>query len=145
MSSTRLYWYRALILFLTLLPMGLKAQDSATGGLRGVVLDSSGSRIPQASIVVVNLANGVRYAALSDAEGSFALDQLPPGDYSARAVAPGMSPQVTPQLHVDVGGVAALQFHLTVAGVLESVTVSGAPGWSKPCPAPSLRCSTNER
>src|SRR5580704_10414934 len=135
MSSTRLYWYRALILFLTLLPMGLKAQDSATGGLRGVVLDSSGSRIPQASIVVVNLANGVRYAALSDAEGSFALDQLPPGDYSARAVAPGMSPQVTPQLHVDVGGVAALQFHLTVAGVLESVTVSGAPGLVETLPS----------
>ena len=128
MSSMRLYSCRALVLFLTILPMGLKAQDSATGALRGVVLDSSGSRIPQASIAVVNLATGVRYLALSDAEGGFALDQLPPGDYSARAVAPGMSPQVTPQLHVDVGGVAALQFHLTVASVRESVTVSGAPG-----------------
>ena len=38
-----------------------------------------------------------------------------------------MSPQVTPQLHVDIGGVAELQFRLTIAGAQESVTVSDAP------------------
>ncbi len=127
MSSTRLYWLTALIFFLTILPVGLRAQDSATGAIRGVVLDSSGSRIAQASIVVVNLATGVRYSATSDAQGEFDLEVLPPGDYSVRAVAPGMSPQVTPQLHVDVGGMAALEFRLTVAGAQESVTVSAAP------------------
>ena len=115
----------ALILFLH--PAALGAQDSATGAIRGTVLDSTGSRIPQASIVVVNTATGMRYAATSDAEGSFTLDLLPPGDYSARAVAQGMSPQVTPQLHVDVGGAAALEFRLTVAGIQENVTVSAAP------------------
>jgi hypothetical protein len=39
-----------------------------------------------------------------------------------------MSPQITPQLHVDVGGAAELSFRLTVAGTQESMTVSGAPG-----------------
>src|SRR5580698_1542615 len=38
-----------------------------------------------------------------------------------------MSPQITPQLHVDVGGAAELQFRLSVAGALEHVSVSGAP------------------
>jgi len=104
----------------------LAAQDSATGAIRGTVLDASGSRIPQASIVVVNSATGGRYSATSDAEGRFAIELLP-GDYSARAAAQGMSPQVTPQLHVDVGGAAELEFRLTVAGAHESVTVSGAP------------------
>ena len=127
MLSTRLLLFRTLILFFAMLPAGLSAQDSATGAIRGIVLDSTGARIPQASIVVVNTASGVRYSATSDAQGGFALDLLPPGDYSARAVAPGMSPQVTPQLHVDVGGVAALEFRLSVAGVHENVTVSGAP------------------
>jgi outer membrane receptor protein involved in Fe transport len=124
MSSTRFF---ALILVITMLgAVGLAAQD-ATGAIHGTVLDPTGSRIAQASIVVVNTATGLRYTATSDAEGSFTLDLLPPGDYSARVTADGMSPQVTPQLHVDVGGVAALDFHLTVAGAHESVTVSGAP------------------
>jgi hypothetical protein len=124
MSSTRVTIL--IFLLMTLVPIGLGAQDSATGAIRGTVLDSSESRIAQASIVVVNTATGARYSATSDAEGRFALDLLP-GDYSARVVAQGMSPQITPQLHVDVGGVAELEFHLTVAGARENVTVSGAP------------------
>ena len=131
MSSTRILSLPALILFLialaTLLAASLAAQDSATGAIRGTVLDATGSRIPQASIVVVNTATGTRHAATSDAEGSFTFDLLPPGDYSARVTAQGMSPQVTPQLHVDVGGAAILEFRLTIAGVQEKVTVSGAP------------------
>src|SRR5271154_3725042 len=103
------------------------AQDAATGALRGAVVDPSGGRVAQASIVAVNLATGLRYSTTTDAEGRFAFDLLPPGDYSARATAKGMSPQVTPQLHVDVGGVADLEFRLTIAGAQESVTVSDAP------------------
>ena len=72
-------------------------------------------------------ATGARYSTTSDAEGRFSLDLLPPGDYSARAAAPGMSPQVTPQLHVEVGAAAELEFRLTIAGAQEKVTVSGAP------------------
>ena len=109
------------------MPVGLTAQDSATGAIRGAVLDAAGGRIPQASIVVVNTATGRRYTATSDAEGRFALELLPPGDYSARAEAQGMSPQVTPPLHLDVGGTAELDLRLRIAGPQESVTVSSAP------------------
>ncbi len=112
---------------LTLLSSPLTAQDSATGALRGTVSDASGGRITHALIVVVNAATSRRYTTNSDAEGRFALDLLPPGDYSARVEAAGMSPQVTPQLHVDVGGTAQLDFLLTVAGAQETLTVSGAP------------------
>jgi len=103
------------------------AQDAATGALHGTIFDPAGAHISQASIVAVNSATGVRYSATSDAEGRFVLDLLPPGDYSARAVAQGMSPQVTPPLHVDVGAAAELEFHLTIAGPQESITVSSGP------------------
>jgi len=63
----------------------------------------------------------------SDAEGRFAFELLPPGDYSARATAQGMAPQVTPQLHVDVGGATEIEFRLTLAGPQENVTVSSSP------------------
>ncbi len=113
-----------LLLFLT---APVFAQDAATGAIHGTVLDPAGAHIAQASIVVVNSATGTRYSATSDSEGRFVLDLLPPGDYSARAVAQGMSPQVTPPLHVDVGAAAEIEFHLTVAGPQESITVSSGP------------------
>src|ERR1700722_6076384 len=103
MSWTRVrhlptFIFFVLFFILTIVQTRLVAQDSATGIMRGTVLDVTGSRIPRASIVVVNPATGARYAATSDAEGRFALELLP-GDYSARVVAQGMSPQVTPQIH----------------------------------------------
>ena len=86
-------------------PRGTNCRRSTpTGSIHGTVLDLSGARVPQASIVVVNSGTGVRYSATSDSEGHFTLDLLSPGDYSARVEATGMLPQVTPQLHVDVGG-----------------------------------------
>ncbi len=129
MSSTRTLLIVYLLLFMIMLPapFRLMAQDSAMGTIRGTVLDANGGAVFQASIVVVNADTNRRYTTTSNEEGRFTIDLLPPGDYSARVVAQGMSPQVTPQLHVDVGGSAELSFRLSVAGTHESVTVSGAP------------------
>ena len=38
-----------------------------------------------------------------------------------------MSPEITPQLHIDVGGAAEIEFHLKLAGAQETLTVSAAP------------------
>ena len=103
------------------------AQDAPTGAIHGIVFDPAGAHIAHASIVAVNSSTGAIYSTTSDPEGRFALELLPPGDYTARAVADSMSPQVTPTLHVDVGGVAAIEFHLSIAGLQENITVSGAP------------------
>src|SRR5271165_2715508 len=130
MSTRNLFFLLASLLFVIMMPAPYRlwAQDSAAGAIRGVVLDAAGGRVTQASVVVVNTATGRRYSTNSDELGRFAIDLLPPGDYSARAVAPGMSPQVTPALHVDVGGVAELEFKLAVAVAEEKITVSAAPG-----------------
>ena len=121
----------ALIFFSAL----LVAQDSSTGSIHGTVSDSTGGRVAQASVVIVSQSTGNRWEATSDAEGRFAFDQLPPGDYTARAVARGMSPQITPQLHIDVGAVSDLNFRLSVAGARENVTVSAEPNAVETKPA----------
>ena len=123
---------RSSLLLLTVFAIGTiatsaQAQDAATGAIRGTVVDLHDLRIPGASIALVNLATGLRYSTTTDAEGHFAFDLLPPGDYSARTVAQGMSPQVTPQLHVDIGAAAELEFRLAIAGAQEHVSVSGDP------------------
>jgi hypothetical protein len=124
------------VFLIFILSASLAAQDSATGAIHGTVVDLHDLRIPQASIVAVNSATGARYSTTSDAEGRFSLDLLPPGDYTVRTVADKMSAQVTPQLHVDVGAAAELEFHLTLASAHESVTVSGAPALVETQPAP---------
>jgi hypothetical protein len=119
-------FYRAsLIFFLFLLSISAFAQD--TGAIRGTVSDSTGRRIVDASIALVDSAQGFTYFVTSDAEGQFVFEFLPPGDYLARAVAPDMSPQITPSLHVNAGGTTQLEFTLQVGGAKEMVTVSGDP------------------
>ena len=127
MFSTRASCSFIITIFMVSLFGTVSAQDSATGSIRGTVFDPAGGRIARASIVVVNTATATRYAVPSDTEGRFLFDLLPPGDYSARVEAPGMSPEVTPQMHVDVGGTAELEFHLKVAGAQETLTVSAMP------------------
>ena len=101
-------FYRASLIFF-LLSISAFAQD--TGAIRGTVSDSTGRRIVDASIALVDSAQGFTYFVTSDAEGQFVFEFLPPGDYLARAVAPDMSPQITPSLHVNAGGTTRTGVH----------------------------------
>ena len=114
------------LVVLFLLPLSF-AQDASTGAIRGTVLDPDGGLLVGASVAIVNVATGQTYSTITDANGHFAVDLLPPGDYTARAEIRGMSPQESPRSHLDVGGALQLEFRLTLAGAKEAVTVSGAP------------------
>ena len=124
-------------------PVRLAGQDSATGSIRGTVVDPAGARVTQASVVVVNAGTGTRYTATSDSEGHFALELLPPGDYSARVEAEGMSPQVSPTLHVDVGGLQNSHFTSKLLAPRKASPYRAHPRWLKPSQAPSPPYSTS--
>ena len=128
----RIFLFRIFLppLVLALLILGaqsLRAQDASTGALRGSVLDAQGAAVTDADIVAICVETGVRYHTGTDIAGRFVMDLLPPGTYSARAEAEGMSPQISPVIRVEVGAAARLMFKLTVAGPKETITVSGAP------------------
>ena len=108
-------------------PNRLRAQDAATGALRGTVLDAQGAAVTRADIVVVRVSTGLRYHGATDAEGRYGVDLLPPGEYVARAEAEGMLPQDSPRVRIEVGASTELTFKLTVAGAKETVTVSDGP------------------
>jgi hypothetical protein len=105
----------------------LVGQDASTGAIRGAVADSFGHPIVDASVALVDSAQGFHYFVTSDSGGKFVFEFLPPGEYAARAVAPDMSPELTPKLEVHAGATTELDFKLQVGGAKEMVTVSGEP------------------
>jgi hypothetical protein len=121
------YRYAGACFLLLSLATGVSAQDGSTGALRGTISDATGARVKGGAITAVNLDTGIRYFGTTDGEGQFTLELLPPGDYMARAESLGMSAQITPRLHVDLGGTTEIHFKLAVAGATESITVSGEP------------------
>ena len=119
-----------------LITMPAFGQGASTGAIRGTVADALGRRIVGAPVALVNTATGFRYSAKSDKEGVFQFQLLPTGDYSARASFSGMSPQLTPSLHVDIGAIVEIRFDLSVAGTKETVTVSAEPPLVETEPSP---------
>jgi hypothetical protein len=103
------------------------AQDASTGAIRGTIVDPANRRIVGATLAVANDATGFRYSQISDGTGRFAFQLLQPGDYTARVDEPGMSPQISPTIRVNIGEASEIEFKLRIAGAHESVTVSAEP------------------
>lgn len=135
---------RVFLLQLVFIASGAWGQDASTGALRGVVLDAQGAAITNADIVAIRVETGIRYHSATDSAGRFAVDLLPPGQYSARAEAEAMSPQISPVIRVEVGAAAQLTFKLKVAGPKESITVSEAPRVAETDPS-SVSALVDER
>src|SRR5262249_52792451 len=111
--------------FVSLFVSLASSQDASTGAIRGSVLAPGGLKIPNATVVLVNAANGFRRVALTDGDGPYVADLLLPRECTARAEAQGMSPEVAKHVRVELGATVALDFHLSVAGAKETVTVTG--------------------
>lgn len=90
-------------------------------------MDAQGAVITNDDIVAIRVETGIRYHTATDSAGRYAIDMLPPSQYSGRAKAGGMSPQISPMIRIEVGAAAPLTFRLKVAGPRESITVSDAP------------------
>src|SRR4030088_141779 len=123
----RVVVFRVLLFQLILTASVAWGQDASTGALRGVVLDAQGASITTADIVAIRGETGIRYHSATDSAGRFAVDLLPPGEYSARAEAEGMLPQISPVVRVEIGAATQLTFKLKVAGPKETITVADAP------------------
>src|SRR5947209_1489119 len=84
-------WFR---LFALVMVCVWQAAGQTSAGLNGVVLDSSGALIPEASIVVTNLENGAKRETVTNESGIYQFPLLQPGRYSIVARKQGFK-QVT--------------------------------------------------
>ena len=104
--------------------------------LSGIVSDSTGAVVPNASVTLVSEQLGFRRAATTNVAGSYSFPDLSPGVYNISAEADGFKTTVVPgvRLYVGISGVQDLMLHL--GSVSEQVSVSAA--------APLLRQDTAE-
>src|SRR3984885_6006405 len=97
------------------------------GTITGVVQDSSGAVIPNASISLTNVDTGLVLQAKSNGSGLFTFSPIKIGAYSISVTAPGFQTFTQENLRVDVGARVNVPISLQPGQVSETVTVSTAP------------------
>jgi hypothetical protein len=112
---------------LALLFTGRCALAQATGSIQGKVTDSSGTPILGA-VVAVQSADGNSQVTATDSDGTFQIASLPPGSYSVKISASGMSDWTASDVPVSPPPESKpLLAVMQVAPVVFSVTVGPSP------------------
>ena len=97
---------------------------SLTGSLRGRVTDQSGALVPGASLVLQNLATGVKQSAETNTSGAYRFLAVMPGEYTVTASNKGFR-DVQVSVRVVVGNTTSQDIRLQVGTSGATVIVSG--------------------
>ncbi len=103
--------------------MGVRAQESASSGIAGQVLDTSKAGVPGATVTVTNVATNAQRVTQSDPEGRFTIPNLPPATYSVKIELSGFQTAELKDLTLRNGEIVRPTLTLAVAGVSETVSV----------------------
>jgi len=127
MTFSRLHRLTAAVsigLFLSLAGASAFAQQTA-GNLNGRILDAQGGALPGATVTAVNESTGYSRTVVSDEAGLYRLNALPVGVYTMTTELSGFTRTERKDVIVNVGQTATLDFPMALAGLEESVTVTG--------------------
>jgi hypothetical protein len=103
---------------------GLRATD--TGSISGVVTDSTGAIIPGVTVNALNPSTGIKRTVTTNAEGFYAIPNLPVGHYEVNFHKEGFRDVRQTGVTIDVNTALRLDASLQVGAVREEITVSGA-------------------
>src|SRR5215470_990977 len=96
-------------------------------GIQGLVTDSSGAVVPEATIHVTNTSTGVSRNAVTSAEGLYRILSLGPGSYVASAEARGFRTSSRPNIELSTNETVRVDFALQIGDVSETVAVVDRP------------------
>lgn len=117
----------ALMALLFLVALTSARAQRITASLEGVVKDPNGTVIPNASVIVTNTGTNVATRAQTTDDGTFVVNNLPPGPYSVTVAAAGFRQLVRSGLVLNVDQTAHLDdLILQVGAANETVQVSSA-------------------
>lgn len=121
-SSAKAFVAAAFCLILGISSVFAQAQ-AGTGQITGLVADSNGAVIPNATVTLTSKATNATQTTTSNDDGFYKFILLQPGTYEVKAVSGSFSPQ-TLAVEVQVGRVTDANFTLGASGVAAEVTVT---------------------
>ena len=94
------------------------------GTIYGSIHDSTGARLPGASVIVVHEGTNAQREVVTDDQGRFTVSPLPVGRYTVRAMFEGFQAAQATGVSLQVDERREVNLTLGVAGSQESVTVA---------------------
>src|SRR4051812_40109864 len=106
MFRTRLLCSTALIVSLAASIHSVRAEGFA-GSVQGVVKSASGQGLSGAYVKLTNAERGLTFMAVTQAQGRYALNNLPPGTYNVQGIGSGFESKPTPVSLTDAKAATA--------------------------------------
>src|SRR5437763_8724993 len=104
-------------------PAAVRAQVSG-GTLSGTVTDPSGRAIPQAQVLIANIATGIERTVTTNADGFYTAVNLLPGEYRVTITASGFNTEAKTGITMNVGAQQTFDLTLQVGTVTHTVQVT---------------------
>ena len=115
--------FLVLILLLLCLPCKLSHAQTLNGSFHGIVADSTGAVIPEATVVVKNAGTGATRQITSSAAGFYTVTQLPPASYTLTVSKPGFKTEIQ-SVELLVAEDREVTFTLQIGQVTQQVDVT---------------------
>jgi len=113
------------LLIVAFCAMGVMAQSQAsTGQISGIVTDSNGAAVANATVKATNKDTGLLREATASGDGLYTIVLLPPGKYTVVSEASGFSTGTIDDVVVSVGQSNNVNFTLGAGGVQATVLVT---------------------
>lgn len=100
------------------------AQASGTGSVIGRVADASGAVLPGVTVTLKSPEALGQFTGVTDAQGMFRVNNLPPATYEARAELQGFQASAQ-KVTVRLNSTVSVDFSLAVGSMSETVNVTG--------------------
>src|SRR5579872_4197445 len=115
------------LILISFLPAVISAQVAVTGKITGVVTDSSGSAVPNATVTVKSNALMAPRTTNTGSDGAYLFDLLPPGSYEVMVTAAGFRTFQETGIVLTAGFTATVNSKLQIGEVTQTVQVEGQP------------------
>ncbi|HEV2381968.1 MAG TPA: carboxypeptidase regulatory-like domain-containing protein [Terriglobia bacterium] len=102
------------------------AQSLTTGAISGVVSDPTGAVVPHATVTATQLGTGAERTVNSQADGSYTVSLLLPGQYDVKVTSSGFRTAEQSPITVELSANTSLNIKLEVGQASQTVEVSGA-------------------
>jgi outer membrane receptor protein involved in Fe transport len=100
------------------------AQATASASIDGTVVDQSKAVVPDAKVIITNLATGATRTSSTNSSGSFRFDLLPVGTYDVKVSKAGFATASAAKVELQIGRTSTIDLALKPGSASETVEVT---------------------